>query len=212
MTQSYVSNKFKTEKRFSQQQLRDFYQEYKYDIPGICGDSSVGFSVIDIQPDRLTTQQVAEGETPQAAAERIADELIVKLNEGADFAALAKQYHGDLAAIGGKVTPVKIEDTSLTEPYRSLKEQALQMQPGQIAGPIVLDGQVFVLKLDTLEAGGCKPFDQVQLRIEQLMLNQERQRQYEQLVEKLIKKTDIAQMDRFTDFCIEQAYLQWGQS
>jgi hypothetical protein len=212
MTQSYLSSKFKDEKRFSQQQLRDFYDQHKHEIPEICGDSSVGFSIIDIQPDRLTAGQVAEGETPQAAAERIAGELMVELNNDADFAVLAKQYHGNLAAIGGKISPMKIEDTSLTEPYRSLKEQALRMQPGRIAGPILLAGQVFVLKLDTLQTGGCKPLDEVELLIEQLMRNQERQRQYQQLVEKLIKKTDLAQMDRFTDFCVDQAYRQWGQS
>jgi len=212
MTQSYLSSKFKDEKRFSQQQLRDFYDEYKHEIPEICSDSSVGFSVIDIQPDRLTANQVAEGEIPQAAAERIAGESMTELNNGADFIALAKQYHGPLAGIGGKVSPQKIEDTSLTEPYRSLKEQAVQMQPGQFAGPIMLDGHVFVLKLDTLQAGGCKPLDEVELLIEQLMRNQKRQRQYQQLVEKLIKKTDLAQMDRFTEFCVEQAYRQWGRS
>jgi ATP phosphoribosyltransferase len=76
----------------------------------------------------------------------------------------------------------------------------------------MLDGHVFVLKLDTLQAGGCKPLDEVALLIEQLMRNQEHQRQYQQLVEKLIKKTDLAKMDRFTDFCVEQAYRQWGQS
>ncbi|MHC4906629.1 MAG: hypothetical protein ACYTEN_12520 [Planctomycetota bacterium] len=69
-----------------------------------------------------------------------------------------------------------------------------------------------MLKLDTLKTGGCKPLDEVELLIEQLMRNQEGQRQYQQLVEKLIKKTDLAQMGRFEDFCIEQAYRQWGQS
>jgi len=212
MTQSYVSNKFKTEKRFSQQQLRDFYDQHKHEIPEVCGDSRVGFSIIEIQPDLLAAEQVAEGEIPQAAAERIAGELTVELNNGADFAELAGQYHGNLAPIGGKVTSMKIEDTSLTEPYRSLKEQAVQMQPGQITGPVLLGGHVFVLKLDTLQIGGCKPLDEVELLIEQLMLNQERQKQYQQLVEKLIKKTDLAQMDRFTDFCVDQAYRQWSQS
>ncbi|MHC4291225.1 MAG: peptidylprolyl isomerase [Planctomycetota bacterium] len=212
MTQSYISNKFKSEKRFSQQQLRDFYEQHKYEIPEVCHDSSVSFSLIDIQPERLAADQVAEDETPQAAAERIAGELMTELNNEADFAELAKQYHGGLASIGGKVTPVKIEDNSLTEPYNSLKEHAVQMEPEQIAGPILIDGHVFVLKLDTLHTGGCKPFEEVQPLIEQLIRDMERQQQYFQLVEKLIKKTDLAQMDRFTDFCVQQAYRQWSQS
>ena len=211
MTQSYLSNKIKTEKRFSQQQFRDFYEQHKYDIPEICSDSSVSFSLIEIHPDLLTADRIAEDETPQAAAERIGGELITELNNGADFAELAKQYHGDLAAIGGQVTPMKIEDTSLAEPYKTLKERAVQMQPGQIDGPIIIEGQVFVLKLDTLRAGGCKSLDDVQLLIEQLMRSEERQKQYHELVGKLIKKTDLAQMDRFTDFCIEQACRQWGR-
>lgn len=212
MTQSYLSSKFNTEKRFSQQQLRDFYEQHKQQIPEVCGDSSVGFSIIEIQATRLNADQLAEGETSQTAAERIAGELMNQLNDGSDFSELARQYHGDLATIGGKLTPMKIEDTSLTEPYKTLKEQAVQMQPGDIAGPIMRGDSVFVIKLDTLQAGGCKPFEDVQLLIEQLMRNQQRQKQYLELVDKLIKKTDLAQMDRFTDFCIEQAYRQWGRT
>jgi len=210
MTQSYLSSQLKDKKRFSQRQLRDYYDQNKDEV--FCRKGEVGFSLIAIWPEQLTVGQVAEGETLQSAAKRIASELVKDLENGADFAELAKQYHGDLAAIGGKVLPVEPGANAMPEPYNSLEAHAFQMQPTQIEGPIEIDGHLFVLKLDTLQAADCKSFEEVQQLIEQQLLFQHNQQQYKELVNKLVMNTDLAEMDRFTEFCVNQAYRRWGQS
>ncbi|MCD6176033.1 MAG: peptidyl-prolyl cis-trans isomerase [Planctomycetes bacterium] len=210
MTQSYLSSTLKDEKRFSQQELRNYYDQNKDDV--FCKKGEVGFSLIAIWPEEITVEQVAEGETLQAAAKRIAGELVKELENGADFAELAKQYHGDLAAIGGKVLPIEPSTNAMPEPYNSLEATAIGMQPAQIEGPIEIDGHLFILKLDTLVVADCKSFEEVQQLIEQQLLFQHNQQQYKELVNKLVMNSDLAQMDRFTEFCVNLAYRRWSQS
>lgn len=210
MTQSYLSNTLKDEKRFSQRQLRDYYEQNKDEV--FCRKGEVGFSLIAIWPEEITFEQVAEGETMKSAAVRIAGELVKDLENGADFAELAKQFHGDLAAVGGKVLPVEPGTNAMPEPYNSLEAHAVQMQPGQIKGPTEIDSRLYVLKLDTLQIADCKSFKEVQQLIQQQLLFQHNRQQYNELVNKLVIKTDIAEMDRFTEFCVNQAYKRWGRS
>ena len=210
MTQSYISSTLKNEKRFSQQELRDYYAQNKDEV--FCKKGEVGFSLIAVWPEEITAEQVAEGETLQSAAKRIAGEVIEDIENGADFAERAKQFHGDLAAVGGKVLPVEPGKNELREPYNSLEAEALKMQIGQVKGPIEIDGHLFVLKLDTLVVADCKSFEEVQPLIEQQLLFQHNQQQYTELVSKLVMKSDLAQMDRFTEFCVRQAYRRWGRS
>jgi hypothetical protein len=58
----------------------------------------------------------------------------------------------------------------------------------------------------------CKPFEEVQQLIKQQLLFQYNQQQYKELVNKLVMNTDLAEMERFTEFCVNQAYKRWGQS
>lgn len=210
MTQSYLSSTIKDEKRFSQQQLRDYYDQNKDEV--FCREGEVGFSLIAIWPEELTVEQIAEGETSQAAAKRIAGELVKELENDADFAELAKQYHGDLAAIGGKVLPIEPGTNAMPEPYNSLEAHAVQMQPDQMEGPIEIDGHLFVLKLNTLQIADCKSFNEVKQLIQQQLLFLHNRQQYDELVNKLVMSTDLADMERFTEFCVDQAYKRWGRS
>lgn len=210
LTQSYLSSQLKSEMRFSQQQLLDFYEENKEKY--FCTDSQLAFSVIEIHPEELDTARVQDGETLKAAAERTGRELIEQLQGGADFSALAKAYQGSLAAAGGRILPPIIPGTNtLPEPYNTLEQKAIQMQLGQIAGPITIGGNVFILQLDTYEVGGCKPLHEVQNLIEQQLTFEYQEKLYRELVEKLVMKTDLAQLDQFTEFCLRQAYNKWGQ-
>ena len=77
---------------------------------------------------------------------------------------------------------------------------------------IEIDGRLFILRLDTLVVANCKSFEEVQQLIKQQLLFQYNQQQYKELVNKLVMNTDLAEMERFTEFCVNQAYKRWGQS
>jgi hypothetical protein len=209
LTQSYLSSQIKSERRFSQKELRDFYEQKKDEM--FCQKGEVGFSLIEIRPEMLTAEQVAEDQSKRLAAKRIADQLVKEIKAGAELGELAKQYHGDLANIGGKVLPVEPGTDALPEPYNSLESHAVKMQPNQIDGPIEVDGRIFVLRLDTLQASDCQSFEEAEPMIQRQLLNQYYMQQRMELVNKLVTSTDMAELDRFTDFCVDQAYRRWGK-
>lgn len=210
MTRSYLSGTLKDQMRFSQQELRDYYEKHKQEL--FCKKGDVGFSLIAVYPEKLTPEQIADDPSAEAAAKRIATQLKQELADGADFAELAKQYHGDLAAVGGKVLPFEPGKNALPEPYRSLEAYAVQMQPEQTEGPIEIGGHLFIVKLDTLQIAGCKSFEEARPLIEEQLLFQYNQDQYDKLVNKLMLNTDLAELERFTDFCVNQAYRRWSRS
>lgn len=210
LTQSFISSTLNEEKRFSYRDLLDYYESVKDEQFTQAG--FVEFSIIDIVPAKLTDEQIAESETPEGAAERIAEDLLDTINAGADFAELARQYsHGPFAGRGGKLQPVTPGTNSLKEPYATLEEHAVQMQPGRTRGPIIVDGHVFLVHLDNLQQGEVKPFPEVQKQIEQQLQFLHRQKQYQELVQKLIVKTDVTQLERFAQFCTGIAYDRWGR-
>ncbi len=199
LTQSYISSTLKEEKRFAYRDLLDYYESVKAEQFTKLG--FVEFSIIDIDPDKLTAEQ--------APAERI-EEILAKLNAGEDFAEVAKQYsHGPFAATGGKLEPVSLDSDSLAEPYGTLAKEAQLMQPGQVKGPIEMQGHLFVLKLNQLELGESKSFEEVQHLVEQQLQFLHSQKQYLELVQKLIVKADFAQLERFAQFCAQEAYNRW---
>lgn len=209
LTQSYLSKMIKVEKRFPQQQLEDYYDQNRQQFET---DGRLSFSLIEIRPDALDAAQLQPNESAAAAAQRIALEVAGQLKNGADFAESAKAWHGNLAGVGGQVLPLTPGKQTLPEPYNSLEAHAIALEPGQIGDPVTLDGTVFIVRLDVYEAPECKSFYQVQNQIEQQMIYEEQQKQYYDLVNKLLIKTDIAQVDQFTEFCVQQAYGRWGQS
>lgn len=210
MTQSYINSQLKEELRFSNQQLLDFYNANREELFCPQGQALV-FRLIHIQPDLLTPEQIGSEQSPQAAAKDIADTLIERLKtDQADFAELAKQYHGPMAPGGGKVSIFKPGTNELPDPYNTLESYAMKMQIDQITGPVEIDGQIFILKLDTKE--DCKSFDEAKPLIRQHLTFTYRQKKYQELVKNLDNMASFAQMDRFMEFCIKQAYTRWGQS
>lgn len=209
MTQSYISSSLNKDKRFSHQELVDYYElikEKQFTQIGL-----IEFSLIDIIPDKLTSDQVAEGQSNEAAAAKLAEEAMAKLKAGEDFAAIAEAYSHTMAVNGGKWTPHTIGSGSLPKPYDMLEDHAVAMTTGQIKGPITADGHIFILKLDRIQHGQIIPFDEVKKQIEQRLQFQYRNEQYQELVQKLIQKADFVQLERFSDFCTDQAYNRWGR-
>ena len=133
----FLSQKLNTEeKRFSQQELQNYYNEHQENY---CTDGLLGFSLIEIHPDELDAAQFLENETAEVAAQRLATGVVEQLRNGGDFAESAKAFHGGEIAekAGGEIEPFTPGIKSMLEPYNSLEPYAIQLEQGAISEPVI---------------------------------------------------------------------------
>lgn len=210
MTQSYISSTVMEERKFTRSELMEYYERVKNEQfyrPG-----RLQFQLIELVPAKLSPQQLLEGETPQQAARRIADELLQKLQQGEDFAELAKQFsHDPLASAGGLWAPVTLGTDSLAEPYDKIEKIAEKMQVGEIKGPVEEGGRIFIIRLVSFTPPVSKSFDEVQHILESQLQFQYKNRKYNELVEKVLKRADFVELERFAEFCAQEAYRRWSK-
>ena len=211
LVQSYLSEEMKDERPISHGELVEYYDRVKDERFSWSGE--LQFRVIDIQPDKLTDEQVntAGGETHEKAALRLADALYRQIQAGEDFAELAEAHsHGHRAGLGGLWRPVTPGSESLAAPYDTIQAQAEKMQVGQVAPPLVVEGHVFLVKVEKKEIGGVRSFQQVQSIVEQEVRQIKQRETYDKFVDKILREAQVSNVDRFVDFCVAQAYHKYG--
>ena len=198
---SYVTPRLPMTPAITYDELRDCYDRMK--DKEFAKVARITFRLIDIQPARLN---VPDPNTDRVKlAEELAGQLIARIGLGEDFGALAKQYsHGDWKDFGGLWRPV--QPASLAAPYDVLATEAEKTDPGQVAGPIVVSGHVFIMKLEDKQSAGYQPFEEVQDQVERQAVFESRNEVFQRLNEGIIRQARLGQTDKFIDFCLEQIY------
>ena len=119
----------------------------------------------------------------EAAAKRKADEVYALASKpGADFAALARQYSQDAGSVqqGG--------DLGLVEKsffVGAFADAVFSMKPGEIRGPVKTQFGWHVIKLEAIEAGQSKSFEQARAELEPEYRKTEAERRFGERQEKL---------------------------
>jgi peptidyl-prolyl cis-trans isomerase SurA len=210
MTQTYISSTMTEEKKFTRAELLDYYNQIKgqFSRPG-----RVQFQLIEIMPDQLKAEQIKEGESRQQAAARLADEILGNLYAGQDFGELARQYsHGPLANVGGLWAPVTLGADSLAEPYDLLEAHAQEMTAGSIKGPIDAGDRLFILRVRSITPAVSRTFEEVEPMLRSQMEIRYKNQKYNEMVEKVIQRADLVEMERFAEFCAREGYRRWSQT
>jgi parvulin-like peptidyl-prolyl isomerase len=209
LVQSYISAEIKEDKPVMHNELLEYYNKIKAERFQIQG--SIEIRVIDIIPERLTAAQIGDsGQSRPDAALRIAREIRERAGKGEDFAELAKTYSNDVrASVGGLWRPIDTGKGILAPPFDVLETEALKLEPGQIAGPIVAEGHVFVLRLEKKTLSGEKSFAEVQKQVEAEVKLLKKKERYDKMLDKIIAQADIQNLDQFVDHCTEEAYRRY---
>ena len=209
LTQLYIASKLSDNRPITYTELMKRYDQMKeqsYVIP-----AELQFRLIDIQPARLeitdpnqtSASSVEAGRLEQAR--KLANRLIQQLQAGADFSELAKKYsHGHRRELGGLWQPVQPE--SLAKPYDILAAAAEKIQQGQIAGPIEVEGHIFIMKLEEKRTKSYEPFEKVQEELEQKIISDRRKEVIDKLKAEIIQQITRGEKDEFIDFCLEKIY------
>lgn len=206
MIQSYVSTKIKTDALVSHKEMLDRYNESKELFSQ--NPEQIEFRLIEIQGKLLdeTDINLDKGETPHDAAMRIAADLRKRIDKGEDFAALASQFHGPFAFRGGKTGLITVGDA--VSPYDVLEKEAEGKKEGDIVGPIDADDRVFIMRLESRVEAKVVTFEGVQDRIEAQIRFDRRRQQHNKMLAELVEAAEIADMEEFTNTCVEAAFMR----
>ncbi|WP_144488991.1 peptidylprolyl isomerase [Bacillus thuringiensis] len=125
--------------------------------------------------------------------EKTAKEIKEKLNNGEDFAALAKQYSEDP---GSKEQGGELPDFGPGEMDSKFEEAAYKLEAGQVSDPIKSSHGYHIIKLT--EKKELKPFDQEKdnIRKELEQKRSQDQQWQQQFFKDLFKKADIKITDK----------------
>lgn len=205
----YLGSKLVDDRPVTHREMIDCYNQMKDEY--FARVAKITFRLIDIQPARLEMPDPTRNRGQ--LAEVLANQLLERIRAGEDFAELAKQYsHGHRKEFGGLWPPVQPE--SLAAPYNVLAAEAEKIEPGQIAGPLVVEGHVFVMRLEEKQAAGYEPFEKVQVQelVERKVLLDRRSTAQERLKTKLRQEAQLGRADEFVDFCVEKIHATSRQA
>ncbi|MFJ8354082.1 peptidylprolyl isomerase PrsA [Bacillus paramycoides] len=126
--------------------------------------------------------------------EKTAKEVKEKLNNGEDFAALAKQYSEDT---GSKEQGGEIADFAPGQTVKEFEEAAYKLDAGQVSDPVKTSYGYHIIKVTDKKE--LKPFDEVKDKIrkdlEQQRLQDTTGKWKQQVINDLLKEADIKVTD-----------------
>ena len=118
-------------------------------------------------------------------ADKLAEEIVARLKEGASFAQMAAIYSQDRQ---GSREAVWYDRSALR---RELAEAAFGLKPGECSGVIDTGPECYVLTVDEISKAHVKTLAEVRDVIEKNLLSQERNRLEKQWLDRLRKKTFV---------------------
>ena len=200
LSQSYLAEKLPEKAPITYAELIDMYDRMKSQFST---SAMIKFSLIDIQPAKLSSPD--PNQSAQQYAMSLAEDIAEQLQAGEDFAELAKQYsHGHRKLMGGLWKP--IDPNSLAEPYDVIADQAIVIHQGEIAGPLEVDGHIFIMRLEDKRKASIEPFENVQKTLEAKILIDRRKKTMQEIDQQILSQISIANMEDFIDFCIVKYY------
>lgn len=122
------------------------------------------------------------------ARQRI-DEALQRLKEGADFAAIAKEYSNDpTASAGGKIKEWLYDNDLLDQ---VLKKNIFKLQPEEISGVFEYEGGYYVVKLRQKEDKKQKTFEEVKAQLKEVLLDEKHLVKEAELENELLEKSQL---------------------
>ena len=110
-----------------------------------------------------------------------------RIKQGEDFEQLVKEYSQANKAITGGLWP-KLAPDSLVEPYDVLAQKAATMKPGETAGPIEVEGHIFVMQLVEYQPKNVESFEKVQNQVKARISFERMRRAIDKLNEELVSR------------------------
>ena len=201
LIREYRRSKLPVNRPITYRELMDCYNRIKDKY--FARAAKIRFRLIDIQPAKLEIADPND-DRRQLGKERV-NKLLELIKSGEDFGELAKQYsHGDWKDFGGLWR--SLQPSSLAAPYDILAVEAGKMEPGQVAGPVVAEDHIFIMKLEEKQIAGYEPFEEVQDLVREKVILERQSEVIDKLNAEIRQEAKLSRTDKFVDFCLEKIY------
>jgi len=114
-----------------------------------------------VEPERRRAAQILiSDEKNDAAALKLAQQVLAEAKSGKDFGQLAKQYSKDAGSAdkGGELDFTTREDLDSEKPFA---DALFGMKPGEISGPVKTQFGYHIIKLEEIQPGKAKSLEEV---------------------------------------------------
>jgi peptidyl-prolyl cis-trans isomerase D len=139
-----------------------------------------------VEPERRRARHIL------VADEAKAKEILSKLQSGADFAALAKQFSTDTGSAGQGGELGLSDRSAFVAPFA---EALFSMQSGELRGPVKTEFGYHLIRLDEIVAGRVRSFEEVRAELETQYRQNAAADSFAELLERIQRRLETPQSD-----------------
>ncbi len=200
LSQSYLAQKMPKDQPITYSEMMSAYnatKEQLYGTPGV-----LRFRLIDLEPAKM--RDIDANRPRQEQARELIDGIMKRIKQGEDFVRLANEYlKANNALTAGDVNAAP---DSLVAPYDVLAQKAATMKPGETAGPVEVEGHIFVMQLVEYQPKSVEPFEKVQNQVKAGISVERMHQAIDKITEELVEQASAADRAKFVDFCVREIY------
>ena len=139
-------------------------------------------------PERVKFRQITLKDDSPEALKAKAEKIAAEVRAGLDFAEAAKKYSQDDFAKDGGEAGTWYSKGQLTP---EVEKALFSLKPGETSDPLVISNYAFIWKLEDKKPEGVQPLDDVREMIENTIINENANAEYDKWLDRIRKKAYI---------------------
>ena len=197
----------KSVKEYYDKQVESFFEPQKIKVDFI--ELSLGeiakdikfnddelFNFYEDEKERFTTEEERQAQHILVESEQQAEQIATQLNSGADFAKLAETHSLDT---GSKDVGGDLGFFTLGVMMSEFEDKVFSMKVGEVSSPVKTEFGYHVIKLNNIQTGAVKPFDEIRVELIELYTQRAAQKSLYDLTEQLTNLAYEASLEEASD-------------
>ena len=154
------------------------------------------FNFYEDEKERFTTEEERQAQHILVESKQQAEQIITQLNSGADFAKLAETHSLDT---GSKDAGGDLGFFTLGVMMSEFEDKVFSMKVGEVSSPVKTEFGYHVIKLNNIQTGAVKPFDEIRVELAELYTQRAAQKSLYDLTEQLTNLAYEASLEEASD-------------
>jgi len=154
------------------------------------------FNFYEDEKNRFTTEEERQAQHILVESKQQAEQIIIQLNSGADFAKLAGTHSLDT---GSKDAGGDLGFFTLGVMMSEFEDKVFSMKVDEVSSPVKTEFGYHVIKLNNIQTGTVKPFDEIRVELSELYTQRAAQKSLYDLTEQLTNLAYEASLEEASD-------------